>query len=359
MPGIRTPGFRMTIGGRSFNEEPKKNHVAQITVEQTADGASSFEVILDDSANIYSQQDPIKEGESCSISLGFAEKGGPKPVFSGTVSSVKIKRKESGRKLIYVKGYDPLYGLTTGRKRRSWEEIKDSDLVSEILSDHGIKIAEIEDTGIILPFVVQNNLNDLNFLQERAKHNGYELKYETNPERDGAVFAKPKRSDGGAILRWDAAKEDGATALLQRCDFDTSTINQPNAVVVRWYDPDAAEPIIGKAADVTGDKMGGSIRQGNTSHTIQISDIPVYSAEEAERVAQSILDQRAGEYLTGVGQCIGCPDVLCGHKVKIEDVGPDFTGDYYVTECKHVFKVGGGRGFGYWTSFKVSRTGSH
>ena len=104
--------------------------------------------------------------------------------------------------------------------------------------------------------------------------------------------------------------------------------------------------------------MGGEVRQGNTGHEVQISDIPVYSAEEAERVAQSVLDQRAAEYLTGEGRSLGCPDIQCGHRVNIKDIG-DFEGYYYITECKHEFKARGGSSFGYWTSFKVSRTGNH
>ena len=355
MTAIRTPDFKLTIGTRCFNDEPMRNKVSQITIEQMADGSSNFQVILDDSDDYFTYKDPIKEGESVNIELGFADKG-TKPLFVGTVNSVQIKRREHSRKLIYVNGFDPLYCMTTGRKRRSWEDITDSDLETKIFNEHGLKIAEVEDTGIVLPFIVENNLNDLNFLQERAKHNGYELKYEVNPKREGVVFAKPKRMDGDASLRWDSTKEDSCTALLQRCNFDTTTVNQPNSVTVRWYDPDAAEPIVGTASNVTGDAMGGQRRQGSTSHSIQISDIPVYSVEEAERVAQSILDQHAGDYLTGNGQCIGCPDVICGHKVQILDVG-DFDGEYYVTECKHKLKVKGGTSFGYWTSFRVSRTG--
>ena len=352
----KTPKFEMTIGTANFSGDDKQL-VTQITVEQVADGCSSFEAVLDDSKDTFSAKQPIKEGESCSISIGFPDKGGPKKVFSGTVSSVKIKRKEHGRRLVYVKGFDPLYDLTKGRKRRSWEEMKDSDLAELILSEHGIKIAEIEDTGIILPYIVQNNLNDLNFLQERAKRNGYELKYECNDKVDGVVFAKPKRTDSAATLSYDATKEDSVDAVLQRCDFDTSTANQPSKVVVRSYDPDVPEPIIGEAGEVTGEAMGGTAVQGNSNATTMITDSNFSSVEEAERYAQAILDQRAGEFMTGVGQCFGCPDILCGHVVTINDVGTEFSGDYYVTECKHSFKAGHSHGFGYFTSFKVSRTG--
>jgi phage protein D len=323
-----------------------------------SDGTSNCKIILDNRDDHYTYEDKIQEGESISISMGFADKNSTKPVFVGTVTSVKIDQTEATRKLITVTGDDPLHCMTTGRRRRSWEKITDSDVVTKIFQEHGLKIAEVEDTGIVLPFVVQNNLNDLNFVQERAKHNGYELRYEINKEREGVVFARPKRDIGDAILRWDSDKEDQATSILQRCKFDTTTVNQPTSVKVRWYDPDAAEPIIGTASEVTGGTMDGSIRQGNSSYELQVSDIAVYSVEEAERVAQSILDQKAGEYLTGDGQSLGCPDIISGKRVKILDVG-DFEGFYYVTECKHHFKVKGGTSFGYWTSFKVSRTHSH
>ena len=97
----------------------------------------------------------------------------------------------------------------------------------------------------------------------------------------------------------------------------------------------------------------------NRAAELKYGRLPALTAEieEAEKLAQSILDQRAGDYLTGKGKCEGNAKVACGNKIMIKDVGKELDGEYYVTTSKHSLKLGQGRGCGYWTEFTVSRTG--
>ena len=360
MPRIKTPDFKLTIGTLNFTDD-LKTRVNEIEVDQVSDGASSFKVMRDDRGDRFSNGGEIKEGMACTIELGYADTG-TKQLIQGIVTGVNTKRNEAARKLYVINGFDGLQALRRGSKRRSWEDIKDSDLASVIANECGLE-PDVEDSGIILPYVVQNNQTDLSFLLERAKRNGYELKVE---ERR-LVFKKPKRTeDSGVTLRWSGTNEndgDPNVSILQRCDFKTSTMNAVKKVVVRSYDPGSAQPIIGVAEQIDGDTMGGSTGAGdaaaanNPDTTIQISDQPVSSQEEAERLASSILNERAGEYMTGRGRCEGSNAVACGKKITVKDVGAEAEGDYYVTSAKHIFKAGHSKGFGYWTDFTISRTG--
>lgn len=363
MPKVRTPNFKLTIGTHCFNDAPMKQMVKDIVVEQESDGASSFTVMLDDALGTFSNgKKQIVEGNSCVIELGYYE-GGTTKLIEGIVTGVKSNRSEHSRNLFVVTGFDGLQALTRGRKRRSWEKIKDSDLASKIANECGLQ-PDVDDSGIVHPYVVQNNVNNLTFLKERAKRIGYEVKV----VEKRLVFKKPQRTNGDpvATLSWPGPNTDTSTSgitILQRCDFNTSTMNVVKKVIVRGYDPKTAKAIIGTAEQIDGDKMGGSRNAGdaaaanNPDTTIQISDSPVASQEEAEKLAQSILDQRAGDYLTGKGKCEGNGKVACGNKIAIKDVGKELDGEYYVTTSKHSLKLGQGRGCGYWTEFTVSRTG--
>lgn len=358
MAGIKTPDFKLTIGVLDFSEEPLRSRVNEIEVDQESDSAGSFKIVLDDRDDLFSNgKESILEGASVKIELGYV--GQLHQVIIGKVTGVKPQRKESQRKLFIVNGFDDLQKLSRGRKRRSWENIKDSDLASEIANEVGLQ-PDVEDSGIVNPYVVQNNLSNLSFLYERARRIGYEVKVEENR----LVFKKPREKEMSIVLRWDAVNvEKRGGTLMQRMNFDTTTMNVVKKVVVRSYDPKTASPIIGIADKISGGSMDGTRDAGEAADsysvdtTIQISDQPVASQEEAERLAQSILDQRAGGYLTGSGRCEGNSEMVCGAKVKILDVGKDLEGAYYITSVKHSLKVGHGHGFGYWTEYSVSRTG--
>lgn len=359
MANILTPDFKLKIGTTDFSNQPNKRRVSEMTVEQLSDGASSFRIVLDDSDEAISDgKISILEGMECTVEMGFAESG-TKQVIKGYVTGVKPKRSEFSRKMFTVTGFDGLSKLTRGRKRRSWENIKDSDIAAQIAQECSLQ-PDVQDSGLVHPYVVQNNENNLNFLFERARRIGYEVKV----EGEKLVFRKPREVKADVTLRWDGTnvREKGGL-LLQRMDFNTSTMNMPKKVVVRSYDPKSGQPIVASASTEDNDKMGGkktagdAAEFGNPDTTIQISDQPVASVEEAERLAKSILSQRAAEFLTGTGKCIGNGKIKCGAKVNIEDVGQDMQGEYYVTSAKHVLRVGHGQGYGYWTEFSVSRTG--
>lgn len=370
---VRTPNFNLSLGSVDFSDRGKKKYVQSIEVDQTSDGPSSFKIILDDSDNTFSEGGSckIREGDACQIELGFVETK-VKKVIEGLVTGVKANRKEYSRMLYEITGFDGLQALTRGRHRRSWENIKISDIVSTIAGECSLS-ADCDDTGSPVPYVVQNNLTNLAFLQERAKRIGFEVKVE---ERR-LVFKKPKKTDSNLTLCWHY-RSNTDECLLQRCDFDTTTMNVVNKVVVRWYDEKAAKPIVAEAtagggggggggggllAGILGGKMGGEADAGerassnNPETTIQISDTPVYSQEEAETLANSVLNQRADNYLTGKGSCEGNAGLKCGVMVKIRDIGKEMDGEYYITKAKHVLKVGNGQGYGYWTQFEVSRSG--
>jgi phage protein D len=333
--------------------------VTEIEVEQLSDGVSSFKIILDDADDAFSEQKTkIMEGDSCVIKLGYYETK-LEQVIEGKVTGVKQDRKEFTRKTYTVTGFDGLQLLARGRVKRSFEEVKDTDLAQIVADECGLG-ADFEDSGIVHPFVVQNNINNLTFLYERARRIGFEVKVVGR----NLAFRKPKREKTSIVLRYDGSKavDDPSVRILQRCDITATTMNVPEEVVVRSYDPKGAKEIIASSTDLNGGAMAKDAATklakeaaGSVKTKIQISDQPVYSTEEAKRLAESILNQRADEYQTGTGSCEGDPGVSCGNIVTIKDVDPGKEGEYYVKSATHTLKVGGGTGFGYWTKFSVSR----
>lgn len=359
MAAILTPDFKLTLGTTEFSDKLKAS-VISIEVEQVSDGASSFKVELDDYFHEFAEgKKDIKEGMSAQIELGYQGTGTQK-LIEGIITGIGTKRK-GGTIHYVVTGFDGLQALSRGRKRRSWEDMKDSDIASDIASECGLE-ADVEDSGIVHPYIAQNNRTDLDFLMDRARHIGFELKV----EEKRLVFKKPDlSSESVATCCWHVKnfdESDAKSVLLTDCDIRSNTRGVVKKVVVRGYDPASAKEIVGSADSIEGGTMGGSSDAGeaaasnNPDTTIQIST-PVASQEEAERYAMSVLNRHANAFVTGKARCDGCNAICCGKKVTFKGLGAGHDGDYYVTSAKHILKGGTGSDAGYRTEFTVGRSG--
>ena len=75
------------------------------------------------------------------------------------------------------------------------------------------------------------------------------------------------------------------------------------------------------------------------------------SQEEANTRAKAILDERAQDFVTGDGECIGLPEIVPDINVSLQGIGTRFSKLYYVSEATHKLDSGG-----YRTTFKVQET---
>jgi phage protein D len=60
------------------------------------------------------------------------------------------------------------------------------------------------------------------------------------------------------------------------------------------------------------------------------------------------LREKLNKRLTGKGSAIGDPRIRAGAMIRIEGIGPDFSGDYRVANATHSLNASG-----YKTSFEV------
>ena len=351
MSNTNPPEFKMTLGSVDFSAEKMHQRVVEIQVEQVADGPDYFKVTLDNGDD--SLNGKIKEGDSVSIDLGYANEG-TQHVFDGLVTGVESFRREYRRQMLVVKGFDPMHKLTRGRKQRSWENVKDSDVASEVISQAGLS-PDCEDSEIVHPYISQNNVTNLAFLYERARRVGFIVDY-----YDGKVHFKKKDLQSQQDLIWDDSNMSGGGGrLLKRCQFSTSTMNVVDKVVVRSWDPKTRKEIVGSSDEVHGDTMGGQ-KTGSAwapSSTLQVSDQPVRSAAEASKLAYSILNERAGSFMSGNGSSEGDPKIKAGQAISVKKMGADFDGQYFVSRANHRLKIGAGAGNGYETEFEIERSG--
>jgi hypothetical protein len=86
---------------------------------------------------------------------------------------------------------------------------------------------------------------------------------------------------------------------------------------------------------------------------LEIVDQPIASPADITNSALIIaheIRQKLNNRLTGTGTCVGDTRIRAGAMIRIEGVGPDFSGDYRVASATHIID-----GSGYRTSFEVRK----
>lgn len=257
-----------------------------------------------------------------------------RPSFSGNLSTIEIR------------GYDRLHRLRFGTKRRTFVDVKDSDIVSTIASDWGLS-AKAEDTGVVHSHIYQNNQSDLEFILQRAKR----IRYEVFVDDKTLHFRLPKEGDPASLtLEYRVDIEEFSVDLSVRYEGDE--------VVVQGWDVMKKKQI--SATSKAGNEMpamnakdtGANMTKsafGNFSSYI-VDDPPV-DGFDAEKLAVAKYNTHMVESATGDGNCAGIPELRAGNTIEIKGIDR-FSGTYYVTSTSHTIDRNG-----YNTSFKVRRVG--
>ena len=248
--------------------------------------------------------------------------------------------------VIEVRGYDRLHRLRFGTKRRTFSDMKDSDIASMIAGDWGLG-AKVTNTGISYPYVYQNNQSDLEFLLERAKRIRYEVYVE-----DRTLYFRPAKENDSVSLTLEykvdfvefsaklSARYRGDEFMAQGWDF---TKKEPITATARKGDE-----VSQMSAEETGMEMTKSAFGKSSSAVVNEY---LLDATDAEKVATARYNAHLVESVTGDCGCAGIPALRSGKVIEITGIGR-FSGIYYVTSTFHTID-----NTGYATSFRVRRTG--
>jgi len=246
-----------------------------------------------------------------------------------------------------IRGFDRLYRLRFGRLRRSFVEMKDSDIASSMASEAGLS-PEVEDTATTHMYLFQNNQTNFEFLNSRAARIDFEMAV-----ADKTFLFRPSQEDKTPAVSLVLGKEiESFTTRLR-------LITEGSEVEVRGWDVQKKEAITATAAGGSErSKMGGKSTGFELSEAVSpsptaIVDTAVVDATDAENLGKARYNSIIKQFMTGEGTANGNPLIRAGKTIAINGAGERFSGAYYVTASTHSFTVGGS----YFTKFKVKRTG--
>ena len=274
-------------------------------------------------------------------------------LLEGEITSLEPEFSENGLPTLTVRGYDRRHRLMRGRKTRSFTEMTDSKIAETIAKGVGLRFqgdTQAKSKEQALPYMLQHNQTDFEFLQQRSQQIGYEFFVE-----EKALVFRPMQPKSSST----ASKPVTLDRLRDEVAFSPrlSAMDQVAQVEVRGWDPSKKEVIVGTAAvgaaSVKKLGMDGGPKESKSAFgaaTDAIVDRPVLSQAEADLIAVARYQQRAVAYITGDGSCLGNTGIRAGQIVELTGFGDRFSGNYYVTSATHTYSPGS-----YRTTFSVRR----
>ncbi len=268
----------------------------------------------------------------------------PEVVFDGEIVELEPEFRASTHHL-FVRAFDRLHRLSRGRQVRTFQNVTDADVVQRLAREVGLQ-PEVEQTRQVHKYLIQYNQTNFEFLRQRAAALGYLLYAEGTK-----LCFKPPAQDVRAIeLQWGATLSEFRPRL--------TTIAQLHSVTARGWDPQARQEIVSQVTRADGKRdigitqTGGQMVQDafHLEANYLVANHPVRTSGEAEQLAQAVADRQAERLIEAEGTCGGNPAIVAGASVKIDAVGNQFSGTYFVTATTHLY----GTQQGYVTHFNIS-----
>lgn len=335
------------IGGEQAPSELIKD-LLQITIEESLHLPAMFTLVVHNSylpTNNKSEYQPWRHEKVFEIGkkirLGFSSSTTQDQNFKlkkqgylidGEITGIEVHFNKKSEAPIIVRGYDTSHRLHRGRQNRSFLNSTDSDIVREIAVEVGIELGKIDESGAAHEYVFQENQTNMEFLRERAARIGFELFIE-----DGEInFRKPLAQEA-VELKW--------LDEISRFSTRVTSAEQVSAVEVRSWDYQNKKLITSKATSENVITNTGNQKGSNSSNKFNISkpplmtvvDKPVFSAKEAQVMAQALCDELGGEFVYADASSEGNPKIRPGKFVNLQKMGDRFSGKYYITETRHFY----------------------
>lgn len=344
--GLRPARPSISVGGQA--KQLLTDAIVSLRIEEHVDGLYECEVAFLNWGTtgggvgfLHFDRQVLDFGKELVVAYGAAT------LFSGRVTGIEGRFTEGSPPTLTVLAEDRLQDLRMTRRTRTFAAMSDSAIFNQIAGDHSLT-PDVRVTGPTHKVVAQLNQSDLAFLRERARAVGAELRVS-----DQTLSVGP-RQRGGTPLRLGYGNE------LRRLEVVADLAHQRSSVDVTGWDVAGKQALKESAGDsvVSGevgrDESGASVLSsalGQRKETVAHS-VPITS-QEARARAEALFCDRARRFVTGRGVAHTNGGLRVGAFVKLEGLGPLFTGDFYLSEVRHLFDSAKGMR----TEFAVERPG--
>ncbi|MFE9566805.1 VgrG-related protein [Streptomyces sp. NPDC006487] len=392
VPGTASPvtspaTVRAIVKAGALSPQPLSAQLEQMVIRVVVDThrhlPDMFEITFEDEAGLAAQE--LTVGHQVEIRSGADPLSSP-PLIRGEITSLEAVC-EDMMTYVVVRGYDLSHVLQRARRTRTYVNTKDSDIARRIAAEAKLEIGAVDDTKYVHRHLVQIAQTDWDFLQARARANGFEVgvtgkKFHFGRAPGAAAPAAGKKPSGlsGTLDAAASAAGAGAPPVLTFRDNLISFLPRlsapqalPTQVEVRTWDEERTDVVVatapvqpvtpgpaagkGAAAALAGGLPGAGKLGGLTGaqDAYLLVDRPVGAGADiavaAEALAMGVAERVGAASAEAEGRSFGDSAIQAGRTVQVEGVPKPFCGDWAVTNARHTFCEDEG---GYYTEFFVT-----
>ncbi len=330
-------GVSIKLNGTALADEVG---IVSVNVESELNRIPSAVVVLDD-GSIPENEFPLmdsddnKPGTEIEIAA-FYGSNSEQTLFKGIITATRLRIRAATGSQLELTCRDKAIALADIRRTAASTQVKDSDVMSQIISDTGLT-ADIGTTNGPQTDIVQYDCTDWDFLRMLADRNGMTLAVD-----DGTIAAAAPDPSGSAkltltlgvdVLDFDARVD---TVALEKTASVTGWSTADQAVTSQTSDAAASgswgNSTLSDLTGVTGDRTR-SLTTPYAEGQLSLSDV---ASARADRVSLASMQGRCSY----VGSATAGP----GDTIELTGVGERVGGTAFVSGVTHVLKDG------HWTT---------
>jgi phage protein D len=316
-------GYKLTIGGQTF-EQPAADGLQNLVVEDHVDMVTMLTVRLAATEDPGQQTWNFKIGDPVECKMGKGEDF----LFKGEVVAVEPGYQVQGTSTLTIRALDKTHRLGRGRKTRHWEEMKDSDVASEVGAECGLSVTA-DPTDEVHGYILQRNESNIAFIKRLAARNNFLCRVV------GDKLEFKKASFQGAAVKVPM----GTRLRSMRMQYNSSDMVQK--VIVRGWDIKSKKEIVGQATvddctPIGGGDLGAKQASSFGDSVAYITDVPISTQGQADAVAKSEMERIARQFCKGSCTVQGDDSIRAGAVVEFEGLPTGQNGKFYVISTRHV-----------------------
>ena len=259
-------------------------------------------------------------------------------IISGEITSIEPIFLD-GRAKLCIRGYDRTHRLMRGQRTRAFLKTNERDLINKLAGEARLSATVSGVPSETYDYVLQYNQTDWDFLSERARLYGYQ--FYADDKKLKVAAGDSTRSYSIIEMSWGMDLKRFEPRLVSMGQVTKST-------VIGWDSEKKGEiksfSIASKPTTQTGEMLTGSataMKAFGQAEDVFIPDRVIRSQGEARAMAEARFDDNQSQFIKASGELSpGNPNLMAGAKALVKGVGKRFSGTYYITEARHVWRRG-------------------
>lgn len=273
-----------------------------------------------------SDADDLKPGASLSIAAGYLDS--TEPLFTGVVMRHRVQVISNNEARLIVECSDVAVKMTVGRRNANYIDMKDSDILSDLVARHGLS-ATVDSSDVVYTELVQHYCTDWDFLLSRADANGWLVAVQ-----DGELTLKTPTADGNPVLTVTYGQD------LIEFDADIDARHQYGSAQAFTWDPKSQAVLEGTAADPAALPAQGNL---DTAALSEVVGLDLLRLQAGAPLQQSALESwaKAQQLKAGLARMRGRVRfqgnalAQVGALIELVGVGSRFSGPALATGVRH------------------------